>query len=114
MKLKYHRTLTQEKWSTFSTSQQILMIANELNRAGHWIKKNDLCEAKFCYERAIELLCLTVETLNNHKKIRELLRLKEMLALLYTKKTLNSEENSALLKTLLLLDPDAWKQLEVW
>jgi len=111
MKLKYHQTLTPEKWSTFSTTQQILMIANELNRAGHWIKKNDFCEAKFCYERAIELLCLTVETLNNHKKIRELLRLKEMLALLYTKKIINSGENSALIKILLLLDPDAWKQL---
>jgi hypothetical protein len=111
MKLKYHQTLTQKKWSTFSTTQQILMIANELNRAGHWIKKNDFCETKFCYERAIELLCLTVETLNNHKKLRELLRLKEMLAMLYTKKTLNFGENSGLIKTLLLLDPDAWKQL---
>jgi hypothetical protein len=31
--------------------------------------------------------------------------------MLYTKKTLNFGENSGLIKTLLLLDPDAWKQL---
>jgi len=28
-----HSTLTQERWSSFSSSQQILMIANEMNRA---------------------------------------------------------------------------------
>ncbi|MEW6687042.1 MAG: hypothetical protein AB1393_12705 [Candidatus Edwardsbacteria bacterium] len=112
MKLNYHPTLTEEKWATFSTSQQILMIANELNRAGNWIAKSDFSEAKLCYERAMELLFLTIATLKDHKKLRELLRFKEMLATLYAKDVLSNSENSSLLKALILLDKGSFQLLE--
>ncbi|MCX5687652.1 MAG: hypothetical protein NTV71_03285 [Candidatus Omnitrophica bacterium] len=108
MTLKYHKTLTKEKWGSIPFYKQILMIANELNRAKNWISKKDSGELILCYERAFELLYLTVEVLKDKRKLRELLRFKEMLAMLYVKKLPAPEENRVLLKTLLSLDRDSF------
>ena len=78
-----HTHLTSEKWKTFSTDKQILMIANELNRAKNWIEKKDFEKVSNCYERAIELVDLTVECSKNTNFTRELLRYREQLALAY-------------------------------
>lgn len=90
----------------FPFFQQILMIANELNRAINWIKRGDFSETKLCYERAFELIYLTAVCLREENKLRELLRVKEMLALYYLQNRPIPEENSKLLKALLLLDKD--------
>ncbi|MFA6924289.1 MAG: hypothetical protein WC223_08555 [Bacteroidales bacterium] len=60
MNLIYHKNLTVEKWSVYSKAQQILMIANELNRAKNMPEKNKINETNLCYERAFELIDLTV------------------------------------------------------
>ena len=82
-KLKLHKNLDGEKWKTFDKSQQILMIANELNRAKNWIIKDDLEEVTNCYERAFELLDLTISLTARKNLLRELLRFREMLAIQY-------------------------------
>ena len=111
MNLKYHKTLTKEKWRSFPFYKQILMIANELNRAGKWIEKGDFIEVGYCYERAFELLYLTIATLDRKNRLRELARFKEMLAGLYAKKTPIIHENSLLLKVLVSLDKDSFSFL---
>ena len=78
-----HTNLTSEKWKTFSTDKQILMIANEMNRAKNWIEKKDFERVSNCYERAFELIDLTVECSKNTNFTRELLRYREQLALAY-------------------------------
>ena len=112
MRLKHHRTLDAAAWAKHSKTRQILMIANELNRAGNWLIKNDLTEVKDCYERALELIYLTAGDLRRPEKTRELMRLKEILAGHYAHKTFNPKQNAALIKALLLLDPLAWTQLQ--
>lgn len=111
MKLKYHRDLTKERWSQFPFFQQVLMVANELHRANKWIEKGDFSEVKLCYERALELLYLTIEVLQEKRKLRELLRFKEMLALLYIKKKPLLLENKGLEKVLILLDKESFAKL---
>ena len=111
MELKHHKTLSLEKWKTFTFSRQVLMIANELNRAGVWIGKNDLLEAKLCYERALELIWLTVSVLGEKRKLRELLRLRGVLALSYLNVPCEVKDNAAMLKALLLLDKDSYRLL---
>jgi len=111
MALKHHKTLTPEKWSGFAFSKQIIMIANELNRAGNCLAKNDGAEARLCYERAFELLYLTISTLKDYRKLKELLRFQEMLAYLYTNTEAAIKENSALLKVLISLDKDSYALL---
>jgi len=78
-----HTHLTSDKWKTFSTDKQILMIANEMNRAKNWIEKKDFEKVSNCYERALELVDLTVECSRNNNFISELLRYRELLAFAY-------------------------------
>lgn len=78
-----HTHLTPEKWSSFSRDQQILMIANELNRAKNWGEKKDFNKVSSCYERALELIDLTVDCSTNTTFTRELLRYRELLAMIY-------------------------------
>ena len=85
-KLKLHKNLKPERWGKFSVRQRELMIANELNRAKNWIEKNDLEEVNNCYERALELLDLTVEITKSGNRLKEYLRLREMIGKLYIEK----------------------------
>ena len=66
--------------------QRELMIANELNRAKNWIEKKDLGEVKNCYERALELLDLTIAITKNRSRLKEYLRLREMMGKFYIEK----------------------------
>jgi hypothetical protein len=108
MVLKYHKTLSLEKWNSFPFSRQILMIANELNRAGVWIGKNDFQEAKLCYERALELLWLTISVLKDKKKLRELLRFRGIVAFSYLHVPTNITENKKMMKALSLFDKESY------
>ena len=96
-KLKLHKNLKPERWGKFSVRQRELMIANELNRAKNWIEKKDLEEVKNCYERALELLYLTVEITKDKNRLKEYLRLREMIGKLYIEKNGNLKLNNQLL-----------------
>ena len=68
---------------SFNTDKQVLMIANEMNRANNWIEKQDYEKVKPCYERALELIDLTVICSVNLSFKKELLRFRELLGLHY-------------------------------
>jgi hypothetical protein len=109
--LKLHTNLTSEKWEAYSTTQQVLMIANELNRASNCLKSNHPADAEKCFERAIELTDLTVEDTRWHKGLRELLRFREVLSELYISK--NVDLNRMCLSGLLSFNSEAWNMLAV-
>jgi len=104
MQLKYHPSLTPQKWATFALSRRILMIANELNRAGSAINRGDGAETTEAYERAFELTYLTIATVNGRGLLRELARFKEVLASLYIQKDPSFEDNSRLQRVLISLN----------
>ncbi len=110
-RLKFHKTLTPEKWKKFSGSQQVLMIANELNRAKNAVIREDIKEAKECYERAMELLDLTVCVSRNPNKRKELLRFRELLGFEYLNIQRDVSRIEKLTKALLFLDRDAFNLL---
>ena len=110
-KLKLHKNLSSEKWATFGKSKQILMIANELNRAKNWIIKEDLEEVNNCYERAFELLDLTISLVTKRNMLKELLRFREMLAIQYTNKEKDGRMNQKLFNILISLDKDSYNLL---
>jgi len=110
-KLKLHKNLNSEKWASFDKSRQILMIANELNRAKNWIVKKDLEEVSNCYERAFELLDLTISLTIKRTLQKELLRFREMLALQYIDKQKDLNRNQQLFCVLLSLDKDSYNLL---
>ena len=106
--LKLHKTLTPEKWQKFSEAQQILMIACEINRAKHWIQKGDRGAVNDCYERAFELLDLTVSLTEKRNKRREFLRLREVIAAQYISHQKSLKTNKLIFQALLLLNPESY------
>ena len=111
MELKYHKSLTHKIWAEFPLYKQILMIANELNRARVWIEKKDFGESHLCYERALELVYLTEGSLGECRLLGEFLRFKEMLCLLYSQESPDKNFNDALMKVLIMLDAQSFNLL---
>jgi hypothetical protein len=109
--LRLHKNLTPEKWAVYSKGQQILMIANELNRANNWIKKNQLTEINQCYERAFELIDLTVEDSKWAGKVRELLRCREVIAEMYVQKQKDGRLNNLAYECLIALSSESYNML---
>ncbi|RKY31609.1 MAG: hypothetical protein DRP68_04770 [Candidatus Omnitrophota bacterium] len=110
MKLKYHKTLSEEKWLNFPVEKRILMIATEFVRAKNWIEKEDFEEVKHCYERALELLDLTLNTVKGNL-LREFCRFREIVALSYQEKAFTQDSNQRLYITLLSLNKDSFNLL---
>lgn len=109
--LVLHPTYTPEKWATHPPSQQILMIANEMNRLKNGIHahqpKSILGETM---ERLFELVDLTVECARSSLR-QELLRWRELLGEIYLRDEEalwnSGEEVEALLKVLLFMTKDS-------
>lgn len=108
-KLIYHKTMTTEKWFAYPGYQQLLMIANELNRAQHALEKGDSLNAIHAWERAFELTDLTVEDLKNSRLLKELLRFREMLGETFI--SLDPNMNKLLMDGLIMLDPVAYNAM---
>ena len=110
-KLKLHKNLDASRWCTFPQSQQILMIANEINRAKNWIKRGDSKEVKNSYERAFELLDLTISITNEKNRLKELLRFRELLGAQYIAKKNDININKKLFEVLVSLDKNSYASL---
>lgn len=111
MNLKQHPGLTVEKWRAFPLFKRLLMIGNEINRAGHWIERNDVDEVNQSYERALELVDLTLATIDRPGLFKELLRYRELLGLQYLAEEKDLDTNEALYRVLLSLDPGSFTVL---
>jgi hypothetical protein len=104
-----HASLTLERWSTYSRDQQVLMIANEMNRARGLFGPRDRRRLANAYERVLRLADLTAEAQPSRSLRRELLRWRELAAGVYLEP--DEERHRALLRALLLLTPASAKQV---
>jgi hypothetical protein len=78
MRLVYHKDLTAERWFARSVLDQMANIGSEVFRAISWRERNAEYSRNALY-RALELLDLTVEDPKNVNRLRELLRVRELL-----------------------------------
>jgi hypothetical protein len=106
-----HASLSPERWIAFNRDQQLLMIANELNRAASLTDLADLPRFRRCYERALRLVDLTVEVNPGRALRRELLRWRELAAALFVSPAPTAAEHRELFRALLLLTPATAKQI---
>lgn len=75
----FHKDLTEEKWFGLDFFTQMANVGAEIGRAINWSKKDkDLSQAALY--RGLELLDLTIEDKKNKKSLRELCRLREVIA----------------------------------
>jgi len=79
MKKKYiHKNLAAGHWQDFSLIEQMANIGSEVERAIKWKEKGDKKNSHNAFTRALELFDLTVADLKNKKRLKEILRAREL------------------------------------
>ena len=111
MTFTHHKTLTKEKWAGYPFYKQILMIANEVNRAKNMISSGDKLETGKCYERAFELIDITASLLPRKNILKELLRLRELMSEVYIEQSYSRETNALIYSSLLSFSPESYALL---
>ena len=99
-----HKNLDLEKWKNFSKEEQILNIAAEFSRTKNWIAKEDEPEILNCLNRAFELIDLTANDPRWQNGLKELLRLREVLAGFYLRENKDINKFIKLFEILLRFD----------
>ena len=106
-----HAGLSPERWAGFSLDQQVLMIANEMNRATKLMAPIDRERLQRAYERILRLADLTVQGAGRPALRRELLRWRDLVATLYIAPATDPAAHATAFRALLRLTPEASKQL---
>ncbi len=75
-----HRELAAGRWNDLSFFEQMANVGAEIGRTITWKSKMNPEHSRRAFERAIELLDLTIRDKKNRKRLRELLRVRETLA----------------------------------
>ncbi|MCK4517925.1 hypothetical protein KAT92_04055 [Candidatus Babeliales bacterium] len=76
----HHKGLTIERWSKFSLIEQLANIGSEIERTINWKTKfDDPACSKRAFERALELIDLTIADPKNRKRLKEVVRSRELL-----------------------------------
>lgn len=106
-----HAGLDRERWSEFDLDQQVLMIANEMNRVWGALSSGRAGSARAGYERALRLTDLTVACASLRGFRRELLRWRDLIAVLYVEDEPDPAAHRDAFRALLMLRPMAAKQI---
>jgi len=106
-----HAELSADRWARFSLDQQMLMIANEMNRAQKQFGPADRERRLAAYERALQLTDLTIEVNARRSLRRELLRWRDLIAALYIAPGPDLMAHTAAIHVLLRLRPETSKQI---
>ncbi|HAI74197.1 MAG TPA: hypothetical protein DCS28_01695 [Candidatus Moranbacteria bacterium] len=75
-----HKNLAGGEWQKLSFFEQMANIGSEVERAIKWKNKNNAEYGRLAFERALELIDLTIENEKSKSRLKELLRVREMLA----------------------------------
>ena len=106
-----HAGLTLERWTSFTLDQQILMIGNEMNRAGKLRRPDDGERRANAYERVLYLTDLTIQAHVRRALRRELLRWRDLAARLFLEPEAQPLAHAAAFRALLQLTPEASRQI---
>jgi hypothetical protein len=109
--MSQHAGLTAERWAEFSPPQRLLMIGNEMNRAGRFHTSEGLSHRRLGYERVLRLLDLTVQVDPRPTLRRELLRWRDLVAELYLSSDVEPSRHREVFRALLLLHPESAAQI---
>ena len=106
-----HASLSADRWRQYPRARQILMIANEMNRASKLFGPEDRERLRGSYERVLALTDLTVQVSESRSLRRELLRWRDLVAEQYMAPRADPRAHAVAFRALLQLDPEAWRQL---
>jgi len=106
-----HASLSPERWASFPVAQQLLMVANEMNRASKLMGPEDRGRLRSSYERVLALADLTIRVNDRRSLRRELLRWRDLIAALYVAQEPDPRAHGLAFRALLQLHPETWRQL---
>jgi len=106
-----HQGLSAERFARFSRGQQLLAIANEMNRASKLFRAEDRERLLRAYERVLALVDLAVEVNHGRSPRRELLRWRGLVAEQYVAQAPDPQLHARCFRALLQLHPETWRQL---
>ncbi len=75
-----HKNLAAGNWSKLSFVEQMANIGSEVERALSWKAKNNADYCKQAFERSLELIDLTLDSVKGFSRLKELARLREAIA----------------------------------
>ena len=75
--MTYHKRLSEGKWEKLSLIEQMANIGSEVSRAINWKGKSEK-DAKISFERALELIDLTIDDPKNLGRLKEIVRVREI------------------------------------
>jgi hypothetical protein len=106
-----HSGLSPERFARFSRAQQLLAIANEMNRASKLFRAEDRDRLGKSYERVLALVDLTIAVNDSRSLRRELLRWRDLVAEQYVTPAPDAQAHARAFRALLQLNPETWRQL---
>jgi len=74
-----HKDLATGRWFELSLIEQLANIGMDIERCINWKQKGNSGYSRAAFERALDLLYLTVEDPKNRNRLREILRTREAL-----------------------------------
>lgn len=74
-----HKELANGKWNNLNLNEQLANVGSEVMRAINWKNKKNSQYSQMAWERALELLSLTIDDHKNIRHLKELVRLYEVL-----------------------------------
>lgn len=75
-----HKDLAAGRWSQLTFLEQMANVGSEVERALNWRAKNNPAFSQRAFERALELLDLTLAGARGLARLKELARVREVLA----------------------------------
>lgn len=75
-----HKELAAGRWQKFTLMEQLANVGSEVSRALNWQEKGNTDLSLRAVDRALELLYLTIADTKNRGRLRELTRVREVLA----------------------------------
>lgn len=74
-----HEQLAAGKWAKLTLVEQMANVGSEVGRAISWREKGNWDYSQRAFERALELLDLTISDEKNKTRLREIVRTREVL-----------------------------------
>jgi hypothetical protein len=75
-----HKDLAAGRWSQLSFLEQMANIGSEVERALNWRAKHNVAYCEQAFERSLELIDLTLDSVKGFARLKELARLRETIA----------------------------------
>jgi hypothetical protein len=74
-----HKEFASGRWAKMSLAEQMANVGSEVSRALNWQKKGKSDLSQRAFNRALELLDMTIAPIKKYSRLRELFRVREVM-----------------------------------